>query len=112
VLYHSDGNLTDLLPDLIEVGVTAINPVQAECMDLVQVKREFGRHLTLWGCCSVQRVYASGSRQDVLDELRLIREQIAPGGGLVLQFTNILLTPASLGNLRGREQIELDGSGM
>jgi uroporphyrinogen decarboxylase len=100
VLYHSDGNLTDLLPDLIEIGVTAINPVQTECMDLVRVKREFGQHLTLWGCCSVQSVYARGTGQDVLNELRFLRQDIAPGGGLVLQFTNILLTPASLANLR------------
>ena len=56
VKYHSDGNLTALLPDLIEIGVTAVNPIQPECMDLLQTKREFGRDLTLWGCLPVQLI--------------------------------------------------------
>ena len=100
VLYHSDGDLTALLPDLIEIGVTAINPVQPECMDLAQIKTEFGRHLTLWGCCPVQSVYAHGSADDVIRHNRFLMETVAPGGGLVLEFTNMILTPAVLDNLR------------
>jgi uroporphyrinogen decarboxylase len=99
VLYHSDGNLTDLLPDLLEIGVTAINPVQPECMDLVEIKREFGRDLVLWGCCPVQSVYALGSREDVLAHVRLLAEELAPGGGLVVQFYNMILTPKVEENL-------------
>ncbi len=99
VLYHSDGNLTGLLPELIEVGVTAINPVQPECMDLLETKREFGRDLTLWGCCPVQSVYAFGSRADVLDHVRLLRGALAAGGGLVAQFYNMILTPKVKENL-------------
>jgi len=104
VLYHSDGNLTALLPDLIEVGVTAINPVQPECMDLMETKREYGRDLTLWGCCPVQSVYAFGSRADVLNHVRLLKEQcskegLSAGGGLVVQFYNMILTPKVKENL-------------
>ena len=100
VLYHSDGDLTALLPDLIEIGVTAINPVQPECMDLRQIKRAFGGDLTLWGCCPVQSLYAHGSRQDVLEHNRFLMDEIAPGGGLVLEFTNMILTPTVAENLR------------
>lgn len=98
VLYHSDGNLTPLLPDLIEVGVTAINPVQPECMDLAMIKREFGRDLVLWGCCPVQSTYAFGSREDVLAHVRTLKE-LAAGGGLVTQFYNMILTPTVKANL-------------
>jgi uroporphyrinogen decarboxylase len=100
VLYHSDGNLTELLPDLIEIGVTAINPVQPECMDLVRIKREFGRDLTLWGCCPVQSLYAHDSGDDVREYLRFLMREIAPGGGLVLNFINMVVTPRVLANLR------------
>ena len=100
ILYHSDGNLTDLLPDLIEIGVDAINPVQPECMNLEQIKREFGRDLTLWGCTPVQSVYANGSGEDVLNHIRFLMEKVAPGGGLVLQFMNMIVTPRVLDNLR------------
>jgi len=99
VLYHSDGNLTDLLEDLIEIGVTAINPVQPECMDLVETKRRFGGELTLWGCCPVQSVYALGSREEVVEHVRLVRGRLAEGGGLVVQFYNMLLTPKVEENL-------------
>ena len=100
VLYHSDGNLTPLLPDLIGIGVTAINPVQAECMDLRQVKREFGRDLTLWGCMPVQSIYAHGTAEDVRAHLRFLMQGIAPGGGFVAQFYNMLHTPRVTENVR------------
>jgi uroporphyrinogen decarboxylase len=92
VLYHSDGNLTRLLPDLIEAGVTAINPVQPECMNLAEVKREFGRRLTLWGCLPAQSLYAHGTAEAVVSNLRDLVAGVGRGGGLVLQFFNMLLT--------------------
>ena len=100
ILYHSDGDLTALLPDLIEIGVTAINPVQPECMDLRHIKRTFGRDLTLWGCCPVQSIYPRGLAADVIRHNRFLMEEIAPSGGLVLEFTNMILTPIVLDNLR------------
>ena len=99
VKYHSDGNLTALLPDLIEIGVTIINPVQPECMGLAEVKREFGDALTLWGCMPGQSLFAHGSRDDVLRHLHFLMEHIAGNGGLVLKFTNFLITEQSLANL-------------
>ena len=100
VKYHSDGNLTALLPDLIDIGVTIINPVQPECMDLARVKREFGTELVLWGCMPGQSVFAHGSRDDVQRHLRFLMEYVAPGGGLVVKFTNFLITDKSLENLQ------------
>lgn len=100
VLYHSDGALTPLLPDLIEVGVTAVNPCQPEAMPPVEVKRDFGDRLTLWGCCSTQSVYAHGTGEDVLAELRALMRDAAPGGGLIVQFYNMLVTPRVQDNLR------------
>jgi len=100
VLYHSDGRLTDLLPDLIDIGVTAINPVQPECMDLLETKREFGDRLALWGCMPVQSLYAHGSDADVRQHTHFLLDEGARDRGLILQFTNIILTPTVLRNLR------------
>jgi uroporphyrinogen decarboxylase len=100
VSYHSDGRLTALLPDLIEIGVTAINPVQPECMDLMEIKRDFGAHLTLWGCTPVQSVYARGSAEDVRAQTRFLFEEVARDYGLIIQFMNIVLTPTVLANLQ------------
>lgn len=100
VLYHSDGNLTRLLPDLLDIGVTAINPVQPECMDTAQIKADFGSDLTLWGCMPTQTVYASGSREDVIDHLHFLMEKIAPGGGFVVNFINTIMTDTVVDNLQ------------
>ncbi len=99
VAYHSDGALTALLPDLIEIGVTAINPVQPECMDLATIRRDFGDQLALWGCTPVQSTYAHGTADEVRAHTHLLFEQIAPGHGLIVQFMNIVLTPHVLTNL-------------
>jgi hypothetical protein len=100
VLYHSDGKLTALLDDLIEIGVTAINPCQPECMDPAEIKRDYGDRLVLWGCSSVQSVYAHGTKGDVINEIRTRMRTVAPGGGLVIQFTNMIVTDKVLENLR------------
>ena len=99
VKYHSDGRLTPLLPHLLEIGVTIINPVQPECMDLAAIKREFGMDLTLWGCMPVQSIFAHGSREDVRAYVQFLMQHIAVDGGLVLKFTNFLPTDRSLANL-------------
>ena len=100
VKYHSDGKLTALLPELIDIGVNIINPVQPECMPLLETKRNFGKHLTLWGCIPVQSVWAHGSRADIVKHLRFLMDEIAPGGGFVVRFTNFLATEKSLENLK------------
>jgi uroporphyrinogen decarboxylase len=100
VKYHSDGQLTDLLPDLVDVGVDIINPVQPECMDLVRIKREFGGQLVLWGCMPVQSLFAHGAPEDVRKHLAFLMQEIAVGGGMVINLINFLLTDRSLRNLR------------
>jgi uroporphyrinogen decarboxylase len=100
VFYHSDGQLMDLLPDLIDIGVNIINPVQPECMDLEKVKCAFGEQLVLWGCMPVQSVFAHGSRCDVRRHLEFLMEKIALDGGLIVQFMNFMITDRSLENLR------------
>ncbi len=100
VKYHSDGQLTDLLPDLIEIGVNIINPVQPECMDLAHIKRTFGKQLVLWGCMPVQSVFPHGSATDVRRHLEFLMAKVAVDGGLVIKFTNFLFTDRTLENLR------------
>ncbi len=54
VCYHSDGNCWDVIPDLIDIGVTVLNPVQPECLDLAAVKKRFGDRLVFWGGIGTQ----------------------------------------------------------
>lgn len=93
LLLHSCGSVHDLLPDLIEIGVDAINPVQvtAAKMDGELLKREFGDVLTFWGGgCDTQQVLGAGSPEQVKAEVQRRCDQFAPGGGFVFcQVHNI-----------------------
>jgi uroporphyrinogen decarboxylase len=108
VLYHSDGALTGLLPDLIEAGVTAVNPCQPEAMRLAEVKKQFGDRLTFWGCTPSQSVYTKGARADVVAALEALMRDVAPGGGLVVQFYNMLIMPRLKENLRHFVEVFFD----
>lgn len=86
IYFHSCGSIRELLPDLIETGVDAINPVQVNAanMDTKRLKRDFGDALTFWGGgCDTQRVLPSGSIQEVKDEVKKRIDDLAPGGGFI-----------------------------
>jgi len=93
LLLHSCGSLYDVIPDLIEIGVDAINPVQVSAanMDGALLKREFGDDLTFWGGgCDTQQVLGRATPERVKDEVRYRVDQFADGGGFVFcQVHNI-----------------------
>ena len=87
VMYHCCGAIRDLIPDFIEIGVDAINPVQVSAAgmgDTAALKREFGADLTFWGGIDTQHVLPYGSPADVREEVRRRIEDLADGGGFVL----------------------------
>jgi uroporphyrinogen decarboxylase len=84
--YHSCGAVRELLPDLIEIGVEIINPVQvsAQGMNTAELKREFGESLTFWGGgCDTQHVLPHGTPEEVRAEVQQRCSDLAPGGGFV-----------------------------
>ena len=70
VFYHADGNPRDIIPDLIEIGVTILNPVQPECIDPRAVKERYGNRLALWGTIGTQTTMPFGTVEDVRNEVR------------------------------------------
>lgn len=86
IVFHSCGAIREIIPDLIEVGVDAINPVQVSAanMDTRQLKREFGDSLTFWGGgVDSQRILNYGTPEQVREEAKRRIEDLAPGGGFV-----------------------------
>lgn len=63
--YHSNGNIESVIPDLIEIGIEILNPVQPECMDPLAIKKRYGEQLTLWGTIGTQRLMPFGSPEEV-----------------------------------------------
>jgi uroporphyrinogen decarboxylase len=90
VFYHSDGNPSAILPELIEIGVTILNPVQPECINPVVVKDQYGKQLALWGTIGTQTTMPFGTPEDVRREVRTRIETLGQEGGLVLGPTHSL----------------------
>lgn len=90
IWYHSDGNIATIIPDLIEIGVTILNPVQPECLDPAWVKREFGQHLVLDGTIGTQTTMPFGSADDVRSTVRQRIETLGGDGGLIVSPTHVL----------------------
>jgi uroporphyrinogen decarboxylase len=90
VNYHSDGNIQAIIPDLIEIGVTILNPIQPECMDPAAIKREYGARLTLLGAIGTQSTLPFGTPGDVKQMVARRMRECAPGGGFVIAPTQSL----------------------
>lgn len=86
VLFHSCGSVSSLIPDLLDGGIDALNPIQvaAADMDTRRLKREFGRDLTFWGGIDTQHVLPLGTPDEVREEVRRRIEDLGDGGGYVL----------------------------
>ena len=99
IWYHSDGNVMEIIPDLIEIGVTVLNPVQPECMDPVAIQRRFGRHLVLDGTIGTQSVMPFGSAADVDRTVAEMIRTCGQTGGLILSPTHVLEPEVPLANI-------------
>lgn len=99
IAYHSDGNIEELLPEYIEVGVDILNAVQPKSMDPAHLKRRFGNDLTFWGTVDIQEVLPFGTPEDVRDEVRLRIETVGPGGGLIVAPSHNIQPDVPLENM-------------
>jgi uroporphyrinogen decarboxylase len=93
VFYHCDGNFTKLIPDLVEIGVNVINPVQPDCMDAAAIKQEFGDRLAMWGTVGNARLWDWGTPDQIRAEVRRCIETLGPQGLLLAPAYDIDFTP-------------------
>jgi uroporphyrinogen decarboxylase len=84
IAFHSDGNIYPIIGDLVEIGLDILNPVQPKSMDPAKVKKDFGKHLTLWGTVDIQEVLPFGTPADVCNEVKLRLQTAGRHGGLII----------------------------
>ena len=90
IAYHTDGDVTRIVPELIEIGVEVLNPVQPECMDPFALKRQYGDRLACWGVLGTQSVFPFGSPEEVRQAIRRLIAEVGNGGGLLLAPTHMV----------------------
>ena len=90
IFYHSDGDCSEVISDLIEVGVDILNPVQPEVLDPTTVKKRFGEHLSFWGTVGIQKTLPFGSPSEVKHVVKRRIETAGKGGGLLLAPAHVI----------------------
>jgi uroporphyrinogen decarboxylase len=99
VFHHSCGNIVPIIGDLIDSGLDVLHPIQPEAMDILQLKREFGAHLTFCGGIRTQDLLPHGTPQQVRDEVRRLQDVMGRGGGYILEPGITLQADVPLANL-------------
>ncbi len=88
IMMHSDGQISPILPDLVEIGLTTLNPVQPEVLDHAWLKKTFGDQLAYYGGISTQTVLPYGSPAEVKSAAKACMATLAP------ENTGLMLAPS------------------
>jgi len=90
IMFHSDGLITSLIDDLIDVGVDVIHPLEPlPGLDFIEIKKHFGKRVSFLGAIDISHALP-GSQEDVISEVKTRIQQLAPGGGYILAPSNHL----------------------
>ncbi len=84
VFMHSDGHITAIYPDLIEIGVNALNS-QLFIMDIEELGKSFGGKITFWGEIDRQHLLVEGSVQDIHNAVQRVYQSCYHNGGVIAQ---------------------------
>jgi uroporphyrinogen decarboxylase len=88
IAYHSDGAIEPIIPELIEIGLDVLNPVQPACMDPAQIKKRYGKNLCFWGSIDEQHTLPFGTPAEVEAEVLLRLKTLGKNGGLIIGPTH------------------------
>jgi uroporphyrinogen decarboxylase len=99
IWYHSDGNISAIIGDLIEAGVDILNPLQPECLDLDAVHKRYGNRLVFDGCIGTQSTMPFGSPAAVRARVKEVIEKYGRNGGLIVSPTHTLEPDVPLENI-------------
>ena len=101
IAYHSCGSFVEVVPDLIEIGVDILTPVQplARNMEHVRLKSEFGRELSFMGGIDTQKLLPRGTEADVRAAARELIDTMGTDGGLIFSASHELLPDVPAANI-------------
>ena len=85
---HSDGDLSRLLPDLVECGFDAIHPFEPPMNDIVAIKRQWGDRIAVAGGIDLKTTLSNGTPEEIEFEVQEKAAALAPGGGWLLGSSN------------------------
>ena len=120
-VFHSDGDCSEAMDDLINCGFQGFNPIQPNCMDIDAVKQTWGDKLCLIGNLNLDSTLTLGTPDDVRAEVYERIRTVGPGGGYMVASSNSITDYVPLANMRalldatfefGKYPIELEEGGV
>ena len=102
VFFHTDGDVSGLLDDLVEIGVDILNPIQTTAgrmADLGGLKRRYGDALAFCGAIDTQHILPRGTPDEVRAEVRRVIEALGAGGGYLLAAVHTIMNEVPAENV-------------
>ncbi len=102
VFFHTDGDVFDLIPDFIEIGIDILNPIQTSAgrmSNLAALKERYGQNMAFCGGIDTHRVLPFGTPQDVREEVRRVISLLGAGGGYMLASVHTLMNDVPAENI-------------
>lgn len=102
VFFHTDGDVSGLIDDLVEIGVEVLNPVQTSAgnmSNLFELKKRYGKNLVFCGAIDTQKVLPFGTPVEVRTEVRRVIDLLGPGGGYLLGAVHTIMSEVPAANI-------------
>lgn len=99
IAHHTCGNITPIIQDYIEAGLDVLNPLQPKALNIVEVKKRYGKNLSFWGGIDIQETLPFGSSEDVFREVRERIAILGPEGGFILSPAHNIQVDTSIENV-------------
>lgn len=102
VMLHCCGSISEVLDDLIDAGLDAVNPVQISCknMDAGELKNRFGDRLVFWGGgCDTRSVLPDGTEEEIIEHTKRQIETLNTSGGFVFQQVHNIMANVEPSNI-------------
>ena len=104
VVYHSDGNLQEVVEDIIDCGFDGLNPIEPPAMDITAIKRQYGRRISIIGNIDLGYTLTRGTPAEVRAEVRQRIRDLAPGGGYAVSSSNSVPEYVPLANFNAMRE--------
>lgn len=102
VFFHTDGDVFDLVEDLVEIGVDILNPIQTSAgrmSDIGRLKARYGERVSFCGAIDTQHVLPNGTPAEVRAEVKRVCEALGPGGGFMVASVHTIMNEVPAENI-------------
>jgi len=90
IRYHSDGDIRQIIDELVEIGIDVLNPVQPECMPVDEVIARHKHHVGFWGIIGTQTTMPFGTPDDVRAAVAQCARHAREGAAIIVAPTHVL----------------------